>query len=89
MFSGIEFCLFTRGKLPIFRFQFFLSRVTFQTYQLVYYKLFGFVSFIAKISFILFVSCFINSLPAMGAHERPLFEKLLWGLVSSTIFVRC
>ena len=26
---------------------------------------------------------------AMGAHERPLFEKLLWGLVSSTIFVRC
>jgi hypothetical protein len=30
-----------------------------------------------------------NSLPAMGAHERPLFEKLLWGLVSSTIFVRC
>jgi hypothetical protein len=31
----------------------------------------------------------LNSLPAMGAHERPLFEKLLWGLVSSTIFVRC
>jgi hypothetical protein len=31
----------------------------------------------------------VNSLPAMGAHERPLFEKLLWGLVSSTIFVRC
>jgi hypothetical protein len=32
-----------------------------------------------------------NSLPAMamGAHERPLFEKLLWGSVSSTIFVRC
>jgi hypothetical protein len=30
----------------------------------------------------------VNSLPAMGAHERPLFEKLLWGLVSSTIFVR-
>ena len=31
----------------------------------------------------------LNSLPAMGAHERPLFEKLLWGLVSSMIFVRC
>jgi hypothetical protein len=30
----------------------------------------------------------INSSPAMGAHERPHFEKLLWGLVSSTIFVR-
>jgi hypothetical protein len=29
-----------------------------------------------------------NSSPAMGAHERPLFEKPLWGLVSSTIFVR-
>jgi len=31
----------------------------------------------------------INSLPAIGAHERQVFEKLLWGLVSSTIFVRC
>ncbi len=30
-----------------------------------------------------------NSLPAIEAHERQLFEKLLWGLVSSTIFVRC
>ncbi len=35
------------------------------------------------------MKCNLNSLPAMGAHERPLFEKLLWGLVSSTIFVRC
>jgi len=26
---------------------------------------------------------------AIGAHERQVFEKLLWGLVSSTIFVRC
>ena len=24
----------------------------------------------------------------MGAHERPLFDKLLWRLVTSTIFVR-
>ena len=31
----------------------------------------------------------INSLPAMDGHDRPLFEKLLWGLVTSTIFVRC
>jgi hypothetical protein len=31
----------------------------------------------------------INSLPAIDAHERQVFEKLLWGLVSSTIFVRC
>ena len=31
----------------------------------------------------------VNSLPAIGAHERQVFEKLLWGLVSSTIFVRC
>ena len=26
---------------------------------------------------------------AIGAHERQLFDKLLWGLVTSTIFVRC
>jgi len=32
--------------------------------------------------------CF-NSLPAIGAHERQLFDKLLWGLVTSTICVRC
>jgi hypothetical protein len=25
----------------------------------------------------------------MGAHERPIFGKFLWGLVSSTICVRC
>jgi len=31
----------------------------------------------------------LNSLPAIGAHERQVFEKLLWGLVSSTISVRC
>jgi hypothetical protein len=30
----------------------------------------------------------LNSLPAIGAHEHQVFEKLLWGLVSSTIFVR-
>jgi len=30
-----------------------------------------------------------NSLPAIGTHERQLFDKLLWGLVTSTIFVRC
>jgi hypothetical protein len=31
----------------------------------------------------------VNSLPAIDAHERQLFDKLLWGLVTSTIFVRC
>jgi hypothetical protein len=31
----------------------------------------------------------VNSLPAFDAHERQLFDKLLWGLVTSTIFVRC
>jgi hypothetical protein len=36
---------------------------TFQTYQLVYYNLFVFVSSIAKISFILFVSCFVKQHP--------------------------
>ena len=30
-----------------------------------------------------------NSLPAIDAHERQLFDKLLWGLVTSTIFVHC
>jgi len=36
-----------------------------------------------------FLAVILNSLPAIGAHERQVFEKLLWGLVSSTIFVRC
>ncbi len=31
----------------------------------------------------------LNSLPAIDAHERQFFDKLLWGLVTSTIFVRC
>ena len=31
----------------------------------------------------------INSLAAMGGHDRPLFDKLLWCLVTSPIFVRC
>jgi len=30
-----------------------------------------------------------NSLTAIDAHERQFFDKLLWGLVTSTIFVRC
>ena len=38
-------------------------KFTFQTYQLVYYNLFVFVSSIAKISFILFVSCFVKQHP--------------------------
>ena len=33
--------------------------------------------------------CLINSLTALGAHKHPLFDKLLWRLVTSTIFVRC
>ena len=31
----------------------------------------------------------INSLGVMGGHDRPLFDKLLWGLVTSTTFVHC
>jgi len=31
----------------------------------------------------------INSLTAIDAHESQFFDKLLWGLVTSTIFVRC
>ena len=31
----------------------------------------------------------LNSLPAMDAHERPLFNKLLRGLVTLLIFVHC
>ena len=38
-------------------------KFTFQTYQLVYYKLFVFVSSIAKISCILFVSCLVKQHP--------------------------
>jgi len=30
----------------------------------------------------------INSLTAIGGHDRHFFNKLLWGLVTSTIFVR-
>ena len=30
-----------------------------------------------------------NSLTAIGACERQLFDKLLWRLVTSPIFVRC
>jgi hypothetical protein len=33
--------------------------------------------------------CTFNSLPAIDAHERQFFDKLLWGSVTSTIFVRC
>ena len=29
------------------------------------------------------------SLTAIGGHDRQFFDKLLWGLVTSTIFVRC
>ena len=31
----------------------------------------------------------VNRMAAIDAHERQVFEKLLWELVSSTIFVRC
>jgi hypothetical protein len=41
------------------------------------------------IAFMLNYSININSLPAIDAHERQLLDKLLWGLVISTIFVRC
>jgi hypothetical protein len=35
------------------------------------------------------ISVALNSLPAMDAHERPLFNELLRGLVILLIFVRC
>ncbi len=31
---------------------------------------------------------YINSLTAIGGRDRQFFDKLLWGLVTSTIFVR-
>ena len=31
----------------------------------------------------------VNSLTAKDVHDRPLFEKLLWCLASSPIFVHC
>ena len=31
----------------------------------------------------------LNSLTAKDGHDRPLFDKLLWCLVSSPIFVHC
>ncbi len=34
------------------------------------------------------ISYAINSLTAKGGHDRPLFDKLLWWLVTSAIFVR-
>jgi hypothetical protein len=36
-----------------------------------------------------FAAIEFNSLPAIDAHERQVFDKLLWGLITSTIFVRC
>jgi hypothetical protein len=39
---------------------------TFQTYQLEYYNLSVFLSSIAKISFILFVSCFVKQHPGQN-----------------------
>ena len=34
------------------------------------------------------LSIYINSLTAMDAHERPLFDKLLWCIVTRRIFIR-
>jgi hypothetical protein len=31
----------------------------------------------------------VNSLTAIGGHDRQFFDKFLWGLVTSTSFVRC
>jgi hypothetical protein len=49
--------------------------------------------FLAEVNFFLsslfLLSLLVNSLPAIDAHERQLFDKLLWGLVTSTIFVHC
>jgi hypothetical protein len=49
---------------------------------------------LSKISFLIILSfpltfLAINRMAAIDAHECQVFEKLLWGFVSSTIFVRC
>jgi hypothetical protein len=31
----------------------------------------------------------VNRMAAIDAHERQVFDTLLWGMVTSTIFVRC
>ncbi len=31
----------------------------------------------------------VTSLTAIGGHDRQFFDKLLWGLITSTVFVRC
>jgi hypothetical protein len=31
----------------------------------------------------------VTSLTAIGGHDRQFFDMLLWGLVISTVFVRC
>jgi hypothetical protein len=33
------------------------------------------------------LTAIVNSLPVIDAHERQFFDKLLWGLITSTIFV--
>jgi hypothetical protein len=66
MFSGIVFYLFPRGKLSIFCFRlgcFFVTRVYFSNIPIGVLQLFVFVSFIAKISFILFVSYVVKQHP--------------------------
>ncbi len=47
---------------------------TFQTYQLVYYNLFVIVSSIAKISFILFVSCFVKQHPGWNCVLLDIYD---------------
>ena len=58
-YSHVENSLFFTFDLVVS----LILEFTFQTYQLVYYKLFVFVSSIAKISCILFVSCFVKQHP--------------------------
>jgi hypothetical protein len=31
----------------------------------------------------------VTSLTAIGGHDRQFFDMLLWGLVTSMVFVRC
>jgi hypothetical protein len=44
---------------------------------------------LAKMSTVGFYLNSLNSLAAIDGHDRQFFDKLLWGLVTSTIFVRC
>ncbi len=53
-------------------------------FQLIYYFIFLFHAWPSPEN--LSPKVLFNSLTAIGAHERQLFDKLLWWLVTSTVF---